>query len=109
MNFLVDDQLPVALARWIALQGHVAIHVLDVSLSGKDDLIIWRFASNAGCIVVTKDQDFQARRNRERAGPQVVWLRWGNIRKASLLVRFPLVWPVIIECLERGDGIIEIQ
>jgi predicted nuclease of predicted toxin-antitoxin system len=65
MNFLVDDQLPVALARWIALQGHVAIHVLDVSLSGKDDLIIWRFASNAGCIVVTKDQDFQARRNRE--------------------------------------------
>jgi predicted nuclease of predicted toxin-antitoxin system len=90
MNFLVDDQLPVALARWIALQGHVAIHVLDVSLSGKDDLIIWRFASNAGCIVVTKDQDFQARRNRERAGPQVVLAALGQYSQGVIPRPLPI-------------------
>lgn len=32
MNFLVDAQLPPALARWIAGQGHGAVHVFDLAL-----------------------------------------------------------------------------
>ena len=33
MRFLVDNQLPAALARWLTAQGHDAIHVLDVALA----------------------------------------------------------------------------
>jgi predicted nuclease of predicted toxin-antitoxin system len=32
MRFLVDAQLPPALARWLAAQGHEAAHVGDLGL-----------------------------------------------------------------------------
>lgn len=34
MRFLVDAQLPPALARWIAAQGHEARHVADLGMAG---------------------------------------------------------------------------
>jgi predicted nuclease of predicted toxin-antitoxin system len=33
MRFLVDAQLPPALARWLAEKGHDARHVADVGLA----------------------------------------------------------------------------
>ena len=41
MYFLVDAQLPPALAKWITSQGHSASHVFDVGLEGADDRTIW--------------------------------------------------------------------
>lgn len=32
MRFLVDAQLPPALARWLAAQGHEAEHVGDIGM-----------------------------------------------------------------------------
>ncbi len=42
MNFLVDAQLPPALARWIAGQGHRAVHVFDLGFHRAADPVIWQ-------------------------------------------------------------------
>jgi hypothetical protein len=37
MRFIVDAQLPPALARWLAEQGHEAEHVFDFGKDGTTD------------------------------------------------------------------------
>ena len=44
MRFVVDAQLPPALARFLASLGEEAIHVLDAGLLEADDGEIWSFA-----------------------------------------------------------------
>jgi len=46
VSFLVDAQLPPALARWIAGQGHQAAHVFDLGFHRADDPVIWERALN---------------------------------------------------------------
>lgn len=58
MTFLVDAQLPPALARWLCQQGHTAAHVEDVGLREAEDIAIWNHALSSGVIIVTKDEDF---------------------------------------------------
>ncbi|MBU2758926.1 DUF5615 family PIN-like protein [Acidithiobacillus sulfurivorans] len=49
MQFLVDAQLPPALARWISAQGYSASHVADIGMSSALDLeiVIYRKARKA--------------------------------------------------------------
>lgn len=85
MRFVVDAQLPVALARWISRQGYVAEHVLDLAMAESSDRVIWAYALSCNAVIVTKDQDFPARRASELVGPPSVWLRCGNTRRHELL------------------------
>jgi predicted nuclease of predicted toxin-antitoxin system len=39
LNFLVDAQLPLALARWISDRGHHATHVFEIGLQQGEQLI----------------------------------------------------------------------
>src|SRR5437016_4074114 len=66
-------QLPPALARWLAANGHEAEHVLDLGLSGATDLMIWDHAARADAIIVTKDEDFAQRKTIDLKGPKAVW------------------------------------
>ena len=45
MRFLVDAQLPPALARWITEHGRDATHVADCGLAAADDRVIWQHAA----------------------------------------------------------------
>src|SRR5580658_7157663 len=58
VRFLVDTQLPAALARWLRDKGHQAEDVLDVNLAQSKDTPIWRSAQEHGAVIVTKDEDF---------------------------------------------------
>ncbi len=58
MRFLIDAQLPPALARWLRAQGHEAKAVREVGLREAADSAIWAFAEQGAWIVVTKDDDF---------------------------------------------------
>jgi predicted nuclease of predicted toxin-antitoxin system len=109
MRFLIDDQLPVGLARWIEAQGTIAQHVSDVGLTGQVDRQIWRYAATAAAIIVTKDSDFSILRRLEPHGPAVVWLRIGNTRKAPLFAWMDVHWPMIITALQRGELLVEVQ
>ena len=42
MKFLVDAQLPPALARWLREQGYDAQHVEDLGLRDAEDRVIGR-------------------------------------------------------------------
>ena len=58
MKFLVDNQLPADLARWLRSKGVDAVHVLERGLSEKDDLYLWQLAVREDRVVVSKDEDF---------------------------------------------------
>lgn len=51
MNFLVDNQLPVALAQWLNSNGNDAVHILTCGLDSSCDLDIWTLAAAESRIV----------------------------------------------------------
>jgi len=107
MRFLVDAQLPPALARWLVGQGHAAEHVGDQQLQAATDAEIWNFALQASAIIITKDEDFARRKALGSAGPAVVWIRLRNVRRRALLIWFEKALPDILSALERGETLIE--
>lgn len=109
MRFLVDAQLPPALARWLAKQGCEAEHVFDLGLAGADDRTIWHHAVRHGLVIVTKDEDFALRRALEETGPAVVWIRVGNTRTGLLLRWFTPLLGDILAALQRGEKLLEIS
>ena len=88
MRFLVDAQLPPALARWLAANGHTAEHVADRRMEAASDSAIWDCAQQEAAAILTKDEDFALRR--------------------ELLARFESVLPDILSALERGETLIEV-
>ena len=69
MRFLIDAQLPPALANWLEDQGHHAEHVAALGLEGAEDPDIWVKARALDAILITKDEDFVVIRERAAGGP----------------------------------------
>ena len=109
MRFLIDTQLPAALARWLQDHGHQAEHVLDVGLAQSKDNPIWQFAAECQAVIVTKDEDFAEWILRGRHGPAVVWLRVGNTSTRALLAWFEPLLSTIVRKLEEGERLIEVR
>lgn len=110
MKLLVDAQLPVALARWLAGHGLEASHVTDIGLESASDAFIWAHATSCELAIVTKDEDFRILADQfAQIPPQVVWVRLGNCRKQALFAAFESVLPQLRAALELGERIIEIR
>jgi uncharacterized protein (DUF433 family)/predicted nuclease of predicted toxin-antitoxin system len=107
LRFLVDAQLPPALARQIESFGHDADHVADLGLHRTPDSEIRARAAESGAVIIRKDEDF-AVHLLLHDGPSVVWVRVGNTRRAELLRRFEVELPRIIAAVERGETLIEL-
>ncbi len=107
MRFLVDEQLPTALARWIVAQGHEAEHVLDIGLGGASDATIWFHATKTNAIILTKDQDFVLLAKVD-SSVGVVWLRSGNRPRKVLLEQMEIVFKDICDALASGEKIVEV-
>ena len=69
MQFLVDAQLPPALARWISAQGYSAYHVADIGMASARDPEIWDRAYGDGAIIINKDEYFAMLRTIYPDGP----------------------------------------
>ena len=108
MIFLVDQQLPPALARWLLDAGFVAEHVGWMGLERASDEAIWREAVRLGAVIVSKDDDFARRRTLAATGPPVVWVRIGNARTAALLRAFADAMPHIPAALASGETLVEL-
>ena len=108
MNFLVDAQLPPALARLLSAQGHNAKHVADFSMATASDRSIWQMAMQENYIVVTKDDDF-IELSRMKPGPKIIWVRTGNIGKRDLLTKFENKIGGIIAALQAGEILVELR
>ena len=109
MRFLVDAQLPPALARWLAERGHTAEHVSDLGLQAADDRVLWDHALATQAVIVTKDEDFALRRTLTATGPAIVWVRRGNTRRRELLAWFEPLLPTVVDLLARREPLVEIN
>ena len=109
MRFLVDAQLPPALARWLADQGCPSEHVFQVGLATADDPGIWTYAVSAQAVLITKDEDFLAIRSAAGTGPAVVWLRIGNATNRVLIGWFAARFPAVLAALGAGELIVEVR
>lgn len=110
MNFLIDAQLPPALARLINSLGHQAVHVDEVGALLSTDLAIWNYATTNAQIIVTKDEDFKNLLLLSSAQKTpIVWVRIGNCSNAALTRWFHPLFPQILACLEAGEYLIELS
>jgi predicted nuclease of predicted toxin-antitoxin system len=109
VKFLVDNQLPVALSRFIVSLGCDCLHAIEAGLAEASDAEIWRFACETERIVISKDEDFLYRASKETATAGLIWVRLGNCRTATLLAEFERLWPRIQASLNAGDRIIELR
>lgn len=108
MKFLVDAQLPPALASWLRGKGHDAVHVDDVGLRDVDDADVSKFAEAEEAIVVTKDRDFIAPLL-IGSSPPIVWVRTGNAPTREILKTFDANWDEVEAYLAQGFAIVEIR
>jgi predicted nuclease of predicted toxin-antitoxin system len=109
MRFLVDAQLPPALARLLVEHGHIAEHVAEIGLRDADDSPIWSYALQHLAVIVTKDEDFPHRFRQSKSAPVVIWLRIGNTSRRALLQWFEPLIPQIVLTIEQGERLIEIR
>jgi len=109
MRFLIDAQLPPALARLLESHGHVAEHVADIGLRHAEDSPIWAHAIARQAIIITKDEDFPHRMRHGKISPVIVWLRIGNTSRRALLQWFEPLLPQIESLISQGERLIEIR
>jgi len=109
VKFLVDNQLPAALARFFASRGMDGLHVLDIGLGDATDAEIWEHASRNDCVVISKDEDFLYLAKAPSAKARLIWIRLGNCRKKALFAAVESLWPKIEARLNAGERIIELR
>ena len=61
MTFIIDAQLPPALARTLRAVGCEAFAVRELGLRDAADTQLWNYALQHGAAIVTKDEDFAQR------------------------------------------------
>jgi len=108
-KYLVDAQLPPALARYLSSLGEDAIHVLDVDMMESSDSDIWNLALSKHLVIISKDEDFQIRASVSSKAPKLIWVRIGNTSKQALLQFFEKKWKQIQIELDNGESLIELQ
>lgn len=108
MCFLVDAQLPPSLAEALRVQGHDAIHAVDLDLLAASDTIVWDQAIAHSAALMTKDRDFTLLRAARRRGRAIVWIRLGNMGNRMLIATIMNALPKIVSAIERGDTIVEL-
>ena len=103
MKFLVDAQLPPALATALRQVGCEALAARDLGLHKVKDGIIWQYARQNG------DEDFAERCMASIEAPVVIWLRIGNATNPELLNWFMPLLPAVLARIQAGDQLIEVR
>lgn len=109
MNFLVDAQLPPALASWINQHDHAAQHAFELNLHSADDSAIWNHARDHDLVIISKDEDFVDQSLLKNGEVRLIWIRKGNCSTAALLLWFEPFWTQITQRLVAGDRLIELR
>ncbi|RFA18174.1 DUF5615 family PIN-like protein [Subtercola boreus] len=109
MRFLVDAQLPPALARMLSAHGHLAAHVTDIGLADSPDRDLWLYALDHEAVLITKDEDFSSMLVFGGEAPVVVWIRVGNTSRRALIEWFEPLVERVVEMIEAGDDLVELR
>jgi predicted nuclease of predicted toxin-antitoxin system len=109
VKFVVDCQLPPALAHWLRDRGFEATHVFELGMGQASDRQIWESCSVNGAILASKDEDFLILATRPGDQGRLLWLRLGNCRTAALLCSLEESWPMVTAAFESGQRIVELS
>ncbi len=109
MKFLVDNQLPRAVAYWLAGRGHDVVHVQDRGQGQTDDRQLWSSAIEEDRIIVSKDEDFFFLATRPTDTGKLLWLRVGNCRTSALLASLETVMTAVEQAFQSGQRVVELR
>lgn len=89
MKLLLDENLSPRLIASLNDLYPDSSHVEHCGLIAASDDEIWRYASEHGFAIVSKDSDFSERSALLGSPPKVIWLRAGNCttRRAESILR----------------------
>ena len=107
MRFLIDAQLPPALAGWLRERGHEAEHVAEIGMIAATDTEIANYVHANGCVLITKDEDFTLLRLPSLFG--LLWVRCGNTTKEALFEWLEPRWSEVERLLAEGEEFIELR
>ncbi len=85
MKFLIDHNLSPRLVRHLKDRFPGCIHTEDMGFGRTADTDLWKYASDHGFSILTKDTDFEQLSILRGAPPKVVWLRIGNAPTRAVL------------------------
>jgi predicted nuclease of predicted toxin-antitoxin system len=103
MRFLLDMNLPPAMAEWLRSEGHDAVHIREIGLADLPDHGIFAHAAEEVRIVVTFDLDFGEIAGLAGAtGATVVLLRLRMARQDYLGQRLQAAIAEAAEALQDG-------
>ena len=106
MRFLIDTNLPPAMAEWLRAKGHQAEHAAIALSPTAKDSEIWVLALATGATVMTKDQDYVDLAQGSNVG-SVVLVRCGNMKLKDFQPWFEARLPAIVALLHDGERIVE--
>jgi predicted nuclease of predicted toxin-antitoxin system len=106
VRFLIDTNLPPAMADWLRAKGHETEHAAAVLSPTAKDPQIWALALANGATVVTKDLDYVDLAKRAQQG-SVVLVRCGNMKLKDFQPWFAARFPTILAALDDGERIVE--
>lgn len=109
MKFIVDNQLPPKLSKFILQKGFISSHVSELNMSSAKDTDLINYSIENNLIIITKDQDFIDRSILSPDFPPIIWIRIGNCRTEHLIESINNVWIEIIRALDKSEKIIEIR
>jgi predicted nuclease of predicted toxin-antitoxin system len=107
MRFLLDINLPPAMAEWLRPEGHDAAHIREIGLGSLPDHEIFARAADEARIVVTLDLDVGKIAGLAGAtGATVVLLRLRMARQDYLRQRLHAAIAEAAETLESGAAVV---
>jgi predicted nuclease of predicted toxin-antitoxin system len=104
VKFLVDAQLPLRLARYLAQAGHDAIHTTDLAEGNRTvDARIAEHADADSRVVVTKDRDFRDSHLLTGSPGRLLVVATGNITNNALLDLFQHHLDAVLAAFAEAD------
>jgi predicted nuclease of predicted toxin-antitoxin system len=101
--YLVDANLPFRVPIW---QNSQFAFVLKLNPKWNDEEI-WKYDKKNNLVIVTKDKDFLLKQVIAGAPPNIVQVKFGNLKLNEFIKRIETVWPEV-ESLLQSHTIINI-
>jgi predicted nuclease of predicted toxin-antitoxin system len=107
----LDAHLDPTLAPWLGATFNVTAATLnEIGLRDAEDDELFEAARRLNKIaIVTKDSDFPDLVRRLGAPPQIVWLRFGNMRTVKMRSLFSMTFAEVLRYLEDGFALVEVD
>jgi len=109
MKFLIDMPLSPALARWLVVEGHDALHASELGLGRAPDVEIIERAKHEARTIVTADLDYpRLLALAQSTEPSLILFRDGDWTEADVIARMAQVLTALTEA-DIAQSIIVIE